>query len=265
MFYLPIRILIKRTGSLFLQKKYFLFIFLNNILSFEIIDSQGSSRVVNITESSYDPEFTYPNNYIPRPFLAYSIKGTYNSTKVYYANYGTLEDFKYLKTKGIDVNDSVIICRYGKIFRGNKVKLAAQNGAKAVLIYEDPIRGAPAGQQIYPNGVFLPNDGMQRGSLFTGNGDPLTPIYPSTSNVLFILFSLIHKLCLNKTKTNLEYANRIDQSESPELPTIVAQVIGYHHAEEIFNLMDGVIVDDPEWKGGMNVVYRFGGPLKNNQ
>ena len=33
------------------------------------------------------------------------------------------------------------------------------------------------------NFTYLPisGDGMQRGTLFTGNGDPLTPMYPSTS------------------------------------------------------------------------------------
>ena len=29
--------------------------------------------------------------------------------------------------------------------------------------------------------------------------------------------------------------------------------------------MQGEEVDDPEWKGGMNVKYTFGGPLKDNQ
>ena len=60
-----------------------------------------------------------------------------------------------------------------------------------------------AKDRIYPNGDFLPGDGTQRGSIFTGNGglllicilikffnknvifylsfiDPLTPEYPST-------------------------------------------------------------------------------------
>ena len=90
-----------------------------------------------------------------------------------------------MKDKGYNLTGATVICRYGKIFRGNKVKLAAENGAKAVLLYEDPIRGAPAGQQVYPFGEFLPSDGMQRGSLFTGNGDPLSPLYPSTSKFCF--------------------------------------------------------------------------------
>ncbi len=110
-----------------------------NCLSFEIIDGNGEKKVIPIIESAYDPELN--TTYIPRPFLAYSVNGSYNSDKVYYANYGTLEDFEYMKEKGFDLTGSVVICRYGKIFRGNKVKLAAEYGAKAVLIYEDPIRG----------------------------------------------------------------------------------------------------------------------------
>ena len=65
-----------------------------------------------------------------------------------------------MEQKGINLTGSVVICRYGKIYRGNKVKLAAQYGAKAVLIYEDPIRGAPIGEKTYPFGEFLPGDGI---------------------------------------------------------------------------------------------------------
>lgn len=105
-----------------------------------------------------------------------------------------MEDFQYLKKKGINITDAIIICRYGKIYRGNKVKLATQYGAKGVLIYEDPIRGAPFGQKVYPDGEFLPGDGMQRGSLFTGDGDPLTPFYPSTSRSICKQVDVIEKI-----------------------------------------------------------------------
>ena len=36
------------------------------------------------------------------------------------------------------------------------MKLAQQNGAIGVFIYEDPIRGAPDGEKVYPDGEFLP-------------------------------------------------------------------------------------------------------------
>ena len=32
------------------------------------------------------------------------------------------DDFETLKKSGIDVKGKIVICRYGKIFRGNKVK-----------------------------------------------------------------------------------------------------------------------------------------------
>ena len=33
--------------------------------------------------------------------------------------------------------------------------------------------------RVYPDTWWLPPDGVQRGSVFTGAGDPLTPGYPS--------------------------------------------------------------------------------------
>lgn len=63
--------------------------------------------------------------------------------------------------------------------------------------------------------------------------------------------------------------HRIDQSEQEGLPTIVAQVIGYAMAAEIFNLMDtnstvGIHTPD-EWKGELNVTYSLGGKLKDDR
>lgn len=44
----------------------------------------------------------------------------------------------------------------------------AQNyGAKAVILFDDPINSVPAGQNdyIFPEGEFLPPEGTQRGSI----------------------------------------------------------------------------------------------------
>ena len=49
-----------------------------------------------------------------------------------------------------------------------------------MLLFDDPIRSAPVKSLVYPNGEFLPENGTQRGTLFMGEGDPTTPIYPST-------------------------------------------------------------------------------------
>lgn len=84
-----------------------------------------------------------------------------------YANYARVEDFDALATAGIDVRGRVVLvrgrdgsaaafppardadlppltpslplqCRYGRIFRGNKVENAESRGAIAVIIYSDP-------------------------------------------------------------------------------------------------------------------------------
>jgi N-acetylated-alpha-linked acidic dipeptidase len=83
----------------------------------------------------------------------------------------------------------MVMCRYGYSFRGNKIKNAQNYGVKGVLLFDDPFRNAPNGtiHMLYPNGQFLPSDGTQRGTIYTKEGDPLTPIYPSTGNVIFFV------------------------------------------------------------------------------
>lgn len=89
--------------------------------------------------------------------------------KLFYVNYCMEEDFEHFKkATGQSVNGAIVICRYGKIFRGNKVEIAEINGASGVLLFDDPFRSAPttASEFVFPNGEFLPGDGTQRGTLF---------------------------------------------------------------------------------------------------
>jgi hypothetical protein len=58
---------------------------------------------------SKDPEAT-------PTFHAYSASGDVTA-EVVYANYGRTEDFQYLKGQGIVINGSIILARYGKIYR----------------------------------------------------------------------------------------------------------------------------------------------------
>ncbi|MPC89552.1 N-acetylated-alpha-linked acidic dipeptidase 2 [Portunus trituberculatus] len=43
-------------------------------------------------------------------------------TGLVYVNYGREEDFEKLAELGVSVKDAILIARYGKIFRGNKVR-----------------------------------------------------------------------------------------------------------------------------------------------
>ena len=93
------------------------------------------------------------------PFHGYAASG--NATgRLVYANYGRDEDFQQLEgTLGVSVAGAVVIVRYGKIFRGNKVASAEARGAAGVLIYSDP---ADYGKgPVYPDGPWLPPSGRK--------------------------------------------------------------------------------------------------------
>ncbi|CAF1046308.1 unnamed protein product [Didymodactylos carnosus] len=198
-----------------------------------LVETEGKEKI-------YDPQLPPTVN----PFLAYTPNGTFTSSNLYYANYGRLEDFENLiaKVSLTALQNSTVICRYGKIFRGDKVMHAQQFGAKAAILYNDPQDYAPFGttQDVtYNNTWFLPDSGAQRGSSYTSNGDPLTPIYPSKDYMFHL------------------------NEDIDTLPKIPAQPISYTEARDIMQYMTGEDVPD-EWKGAMTVPYKYGGPLNNS-
>ncbi|GJP52420.1 hypothetical protein CLOM_g11535 [Closterium sp. NIES-68] len=80
------------------------------------------------------------------------------------------------------VTGTVALIRYGKTFRGDKVRNAEKFGVAAVLLYSDPADYAPEGtdaSHVYPQAEWLPATGAQRGTVYTGKGDPATPGWPS--------------------------------------------------------------------------------------
>ncbi|KAF8969499.1 hypothetical protein BDZ97DRAFT_248222 [Flammula alnicola] len=103
-------------------------------------------------------------------------------------NYCTQEDYQRL-VEQIEVNGSIVLCRYGGIFRGLKVKGGQELGAVGVLIYSDPRDDGTVtnenGYFNYPYGPARNPTSVQRGSvqyLSVYPGDPTTPGYPSYEN-----------------------------------------------------------------------------------
>lgn len=180
------------------------------------------------------------------PFNAYSATGTVEGELVY-ANYGRVEDFFHLeREKGINLTDKIVIARYGKLFRGDKAKYAADFGAKGIILYSDPADYTVIGEPVYPDGKYLPPTGTQRGSCIGGLvGDPLTPGYPSVDS-----------------------AYRSPEEKTSILPTIPIHPIPSKDAIEFLKLMDGEDVQK-DWKGDMNVTYKYGpgfaSPNENNK
>ena len=88
------------------------------------------------------------------------------------------------------------------------------------MIFSDPGDVAGEGQDqnldVYPNTMFLPDTGIQRGSLLLFDGDPETPNMPSLPNVYR----------LSKEE--------IDQQNI--LPKIPCQPLGYRGAKEFMKV-----------------------------
>ncbi|XP_037082814.1 N-acetylated-alpha-linked acidic dipeptidase 2-like isoform X2 [Pollicipes pollicipes] len=183
------------------------------------------------------PEESDPT--VPQNFNAYSATGKVEA-KIVYANYGREEDFLLLASLNITVKDLIVIARYGKIFRGNKVAMCEQLGCAGLILYSDPADSAPDGLgTVYPDTVYLPAGGAQLGTIFSGSGDPLTPLYPS-----------------------IEGAFRLNESEAT-LPRIPVQPISAEDAYQLLRLMPPTAAAPADWVGGLNLTYGLGpGPAR---
>ncbi|KAJ6664875.1 hypothetical protein lerEdw1_005847 [Lerista edwardsae] len=171
------------------------------------------------------------------PYNAFSAQGTPMADLVY-VNYGRTEDFfKLQREMGINCTGRIVIARYGKIFRGNKVKNAMLAGAKGIILYSDPADYCAPGVNPYPEGWNLPTGGVQRGNVLNlnGAGDPLTPGYPAK-----------------------DYTFRYEADNGVGIPKIPVHPISYHDAEILLRFMGGSAAPDESWKGKLNVSYNIG-------
>uniref|UniRef100_A0AC11BWA7 N-acetylated alpha-linked acidic dipeptidase like 1 n=1 Tax=Ovis aries TaxID=9940 RepID=A0AC11BWA7_SHEEP len=119
-------------------------------------------------------------NVVP-PYAAYAPPGTPQGPLVY-ANQGSEEDFKELQNKGVKLQDSIVLTRYGGVGRGAKAVNAAKYGVIGVLVYTDPKDindGKSLPNETFPHSWCLPPSGVERGSYFEYFGDPLTPYLPA--------------------------------------------------------------------------------------
>ena len=160
------------------------------------------------------------------------------TSDVVYVNYGLIEDYARLDSLGISVRGRVAVARYGRSFRGIKAREAERHGASALLIYSDPQGDGFTRGDVYPDGPMRNRDGVQRGSVFNGAGDPATPGYPSTVS-----------------------APRLTP-ERMELPHVPVVPISYGNASELLEGLRGREVPDA-WQGGLPFRYHVGpGPIQ---
>ncbi|KZF24437.1 glutamate carboxypeptidase [Xylona heveae TC161] len=131
-------------------------------------------------------------------FHGYSASGNVTASYVY-VNYGTFEDFNDLVKANVSLAGKIALAKYGRIFRGLKVKHAQEHGMVGTIIYSDPGDDGEVteknGYALYPDGPARQPSSVQRGSTqFLSNvmtifllgvapGDPTTPGYPSKPGV----------------------------------------------------------------------------------
>ncbi|RXN24250.1 N-acetylated-alpha-linked acidic dipeptidase [Labeo rohita] len=200
-----------------------------------IVDQLGN-EIFNTSLAEPVPEGYEDVTDIVPPYSAFSAKGQPEDELVY-VNYGRTEDFFKLERElGINCSGKIVIARYGKIFRGNKVKNAMLAGAKGIVLFSDPADYCADGVEPYPDGWNLPGGGAQRGNVLNlnGAGDPLTPGYPAK-----------------------EYTYRSSLEDGVGIPKIPVHPIGYHDAVHLLQHMGGPLPPD-NWKGALNISYRIG-------
>jgi N-acetylated-alpha-linked acidic dipeptidase len=160
------------------------------------------------------------------------------SGEVVFVNYGLIEDYARLDSMGVSVRGRIVVARYGRSFRGIKAREAERHAAAALLIYSDPQNDGYVRGDVYPDGPMRNWNGVQRGSVMNGAGDPATPGYAS-----------------------VPAAPRLS-ADSMDLPRIPVVPISYANAIELLEGLRGWDVPDA-WQGGLPFRYHVGpGPVR---
>jgi len=193
-----------------------------------------------------------PNTWNPDAmptFNGFSANGNVTAELVY-VNYGNEEDYSKLAKLNISVSCKIAIARYGKGFRGNKAKLAETKGVVGFLLYSDPKEDGFALGEVYPHGPWRPAQSVQRGSVWEGQGDPLTPGWPSTP-----------------AGPRLDLAQAYDEQDPRMqgysiLPKIPIQPLSWADALPLLSGLQGAPPSD-SWRGALNISYATGpGPVR---
>ena len=106
-------------------------------------------------------------NRIPT-FHGYGANGNVTARYVY-VNFGTVFDFDDLLRANVTLKGNIALVKYGRIFRGLKVKRAQELGMIGVVMYSDPQEDGEMteedGYAPYPDGPARNPSSVQRGSV----------------------------------------------------------------------------------------------------
>ncbi|MGI8950578.1 MAG: M28 family metallopeptidase [Chitinophagaceae bacterium] len=169
-------------------------------------------------------------------YNAWSADGDVTGELVF-VNYGLPADYETLASLGIDVKGKIVIAKYGRSWRGIKPKVAQEHGAIGCIIYSDPKDDGYFQGDVYPQGAFKNEFGVQRGSVMDMviyPGDPLTPGIGAT-----------------------EDAKRLERSQATNLLKIPVLPISYHDATPLLKALEGPVAP-ADWRGALPFTYHVG-------
>ncbi len=176
-------------------------------------------------------------------YNAFSADGNVTAELVF-VNYGIPKDYEELKRMGIDVRGKIVIAKYGGSWRGIKPKVAYENGAIGCIMYSDPKNDGYVVGDVYPEGPYRMEYGIQRGSVVDMPmypGDALTPGVGAKKDV-----------------------ERLSIEDAPTIMKIPVMPISYADALPLLKALKGPVVPN-SWKGGLPITYHIGpGPTKVN-
>ena len=174
-------------------------------------------------------------------FNAFSADGDVTAELVY-VNYGIPADYEELERLGIKVEGKIILARYGGSWRGIKPKVAREKGAIGCILYSDPKDDGYFQGDVYPDGPYRMEHGLQRGSVLDMPlypGDPLTPGYGAKPDV-----------------------ERLAIEDAPTIMKIPVMPISYADALPLLKALEGPVAP-ASWRGALPVTYHIGpGPIK---
>ena len=174
-------------------------------------------------------------------FNAFSADGDVTAELVY-VNYGIPADYEELERLGIKVEGKIILARYGGSWRGIKPKVAREKGAIGCILYSDPKDDGYFQGDVYPDGPYRMEHGLQRGSVLDMPlypGDPLTPGYGAKPD-----------------------AKRLAIEDAPTIMKIPVMPISYADALPLLKALEGPVAP-ASWRGALPATYHIGpGPIK---
>lgn len=169
-------------------------------------------------------------------YNVYSADGDVTAELVF-VNRGVPADYEELERMGVSVKGKIVIAKYGGSWRGIKPLVAAQHGAVGCIIYSDPADDGYVKGDVYPDGPFRREDGVQRGSVMAMQvypGDPLTPGIAATKD-----------------------AKRLNRKDAETIMKIPVLPISYKDALPLLKSLKGETVP-ALWRGGLPITYHVG-------